>query len=308
MKIVSLLPAASEIIYDMGLSNYLYAVSHECDYPDFIKGIKKVTSSVIPNSLNQSSIDKLVKKAVENDIPLYQIDNDEILKINPDLIITQGLCEICSISENIIEATLKNNLCTLSSKTKIISLNGTTFEEICSDIMMIGIAVNKEEIARKIIAEAMYKKTKVTRKKTNKSILLLEWIDPYFTPGHWIPEQIEMAGFISIAGNKGEKSIEIEAKDIADLNPDFIGLICCGYNLEENKSFAENIYLDERINHIEAIKKERIFAFDSNSYFSRPSLRILDGVMQLSSAILDKNPKFHCKKSNFINNRKLFTS
>ena len=305
MKIVSLLPAASEIIYDMGLSNYLYAVSHECDYPDFIKGIKKVTSSVIPNSLNQSSIDKLVKKAVENDIPLYQIDNDEILKINPDLIITQGLCEICSISENIIEATLKNNLCTLSSKTRIISLNGTTFEEICSDIMMIGIAVNKEEIAKKMIAEAIYKKTKVTRKKTNKSILLLEWIDPYFTPGHWIPEQIEMAGFISIAGNKGEKSIEIEAKDIADLNPDFIGLICCGYNLEENKSFAENIYLDERINHIEAIKKERIFAFDSNSYFSRPSLRILDGVMQLSSAILDKNPKFHCKKSDFINNRKL---
>ena len=307
MKIVSLLPAASEIIYDMGLSNYLYAVSHECDYPDLIKGIKKVTSSVIPNSLNQSSIDKLVKKAVENDIPLYQIDNDEILKINPDLIITQGLCEICSISENIIEATLKNNLCTLSSKTKIISLNGTTFEEICSDIMMIGIAVNKEEIARKIIAEAICKKTKVTRKKTNKSILLLEWIDPYFTPGHWIPEQIEMAGFISIAGNKGEKSIEIEAKDIADLNPDFIGLICCGYNLEENKSFAENIYLDERLNHIEAIKKERIFAFDSNSYFSRPSLRILDGVMQLSSAILDKNPKFHCKKSDFINNRKFFT-
>ena len=305
MKIVSLLPAASEIIYDMGLSNYLYAVSHECDYPDFIKGKKKVTSSVIPNSLNQSSIDKLVKKAVENDIPLYQIDNDEILKINPDLIITQGLCEICSISENIIEATLKNNLCTLSSKTKIISLNGTTFEEICSDIMMIGIAVNKEEIAKKMIAKAKLKKKQVTRKKTNKSILLLEWIDPYFTPGHWIPEQIEMAGFISIAGNKGEKSIEIEAKDIADLNPDFIGLICCGYNLEENKSFAENIYLDERINHIEAIKKERIFAFDSNSYFSRPSLRILDGVMQLSSAILDKNPKFHCKKSDFINNRKL---
>ena len=305
MKIVSLLPAASEIIYDMGLSNYLYAVSHECDYPDLIKGIKKVTSSVIPNSLNQSSIDKLVKKAVENDIPLYQIDNDEILKINPDLIITQGLCEICSISENIIEATLKDNLCTLSSTTKILSLNGTTFEEICSDIMMIGIAINKEEIAKKMIAEAIYKKTKVTRKKTNKSILLLEWIDPYFTPGHWIPEQIEMAGFISIAGNKGEKSIEIEAKDIADLNPDFIGLISCGYNIEENKYFAENIYLDERINHIEAIKKERIFAFDSNSYFSRPSLRILDGVMQLSSAILDKNPKFHCKKSDFINNRKL---
>ena len=296
MKIVSLLPAASEIICDMGLSNYLCAVSHECDYPDFIKGIKKVTSSVIPNNLNQNSIDSLVKKAVENDIPLYKVDKDEILKINPDLIITQGLCDVCSISENVIEATLKNNLCTLTSKTKIISLNGTTFEEICSDIMMIGKAVNKEETAKKIIAEATRKKKRVTRKTTDKSILLLEWIDPYFTPGHWIPEQIEMAGFVSIVGNKGEKSIEITPKDIEDLNPDFIGLICSGYHHEENKSYAENIYLDERINHIEAIQKERIFAFDSNSYFSRPSLRILDGVTQLSSAILDKNPKFHCKK------------
>ena len=296
MKIVSLLPAASEIICDMGLSNYLCAVSHECDYPDFIKGIKKVTSSVIPNNLNQNSIDSLVKKAVENNIPLYKVDKDEILKINPDLIITQGLCDVCSISENVIEATLKNNLCTLTSNTKIISLNGTTFEEICSDIMMIGKAVNKEETAKKIIAEATRKKKRVTRKTTDKSILLLEWIDPYFTPGHWIPEQIEMAGFVSIVGNKGEKSIEITPKYIEDLNPDFIGLICCGYNLEENKSFAENIYLDERINHIEAIQKERIFAFDSNSYFSRPSLRILDGVIQLSSAILDQNPKFHCKK------------
>ena len=231
MKIVSLLPAASEIICDMGLSNYLCAVSHECDYPDFIKGIKKVTSSVIPNNLNQNSIDSLVKKAVENDIPLYKVDKDEILKINPDLIITQGLCDVCSISENVIEATLKNNLCTLTSKTKIISLNGTTFEEICSDIMMIGKAVNKEETAKKIIAEATRKKKRVTRKTTDKSILLLEWIDPYFTPGHWIPEQIEMAGFVSIVGNKGEKSIEITPKYIEDLNPDFIGLICCGYNL-----------------------------------------------------------------------------
>ena len=305
MKIVSLLPSASEIICDMGLSNYLYGVSHECDYPDLIRGIKKVTSSIIPNNLNQSSIDKLVKKAVKNDIPLYQVDNDEILKINPDLIITQGLCDVCSISENVIQATLKNNLCTLKSKTKIISLNGTTFDEICSDILMIGIAVNKEETAKKIIAEAKLKKKQVTRKRTNKTVLLLEWIDPYFTPGHWIPEQIEMAGFLSCIGNKGEKSIEITPKDIADLNPDFIGIICCGYNLEENKSFAENIYLDEKINHIEAIQKQRVYAFDSNSYFSRPSLRVLDGVIQLSNAISDANPKFHCKKSDFINNRKL---
>ncbi|MDC0227192.1 ABC transporter substrate-binding protein [Alphaproteobacteria bacterium] len=296
MKIVSLLPAASEIICDMGLSNYLYGVSHECNYPQVIKKIKKVTSSIIPKSLDQNSIDKLVKKAVTKNIPLYEVDNQEILKINPDLIITQGLCDVCSISEDKIQATLKNNLCTLTSKTQIISLNGTTFEEICSDIMMIGRAVNKEEAAKKIIVEAVRKKNQITKEKINKTILLLEWIDPYFTPGHWIPEQIEMAGLLSSIGIKGEKSKEITPKEIIDLNPDFIGLICCGYNLEENKIFAEKLYIDDRINQLEAIKKERIFAFDSNSYFSRPSLRILEGAIQLNSAISNKDTKFHCKK------------
>ena len=297
MKIVSLLPAASEIICDMGLSNYLYGVSHECDYPQVIKRIKKVTSSIIPKSLDQNSIDKLVKKAVKKNIPLYEVDNQEILKINPDLIITQGLCDVCSISEDKIQATLKNNLCTLTSKTQIISLNGTTFEEICSDIMMIGRAVNKEEAAKKIIVEAVRKKNQITKERINKTILLLEWIDPYFTPGHWIPEQIEMAGLLSSIGIKGEKSKEITPKEIIDLNPDFIGLICCGYNLEENKIFAEKLYIDDRINQLEAIKKERIFAFDSNSYFSRPSLRILEGAIQLNSAISNKDTKFHCKKN-----------
>lgn len=296
MKIVSLLPAASEVICDMGLSNYLQGVSHECDYPDGIKGIKKVTSSIIPKSLDQSSIDKLVKKAVKKNIPLYEVDNEEILKINPDLIITQGLCDVCAISEGKIQATLKNNLCTLTSKTEIISLNGTTFDEICSDIIMIGKAVNQEETAKKLIVEAKNKKKQITKERTNKTILLLEWIDPYFTPGHWIPEQIEMAGLLSSIGIKGDKSKEISPKEIIDLNPDFIGLICCGYNLKENKFFAEKLYLDDRINQLEAIKKERIFAFDSNSYFSRPSLRILEGAIQLHSAISNKNSKFHCKK------------
>ena len=296
MKIISLLPAASEILCEMGLSDYLCAVSHECDYPDIVKRKTKVTSSVIPNNIDQSLIDKLVKNAVKNNIPLYEVNNDKILEINPDLIITQGLCDVCSISADKIQATLKNNLCTLVSTTKIMSLNGTTFEEICSDIMMIGKAVKKEELAKKIVEEAIQRKINITEKRKQKSILLLEWVDPYFTPGHWIPEQIEMAGLISSIGNKGEKSKEISPEEISELKPDFIGLICCGYNLEENKVFSKKLYHDNRINHLEAIQKERIYAFDSNSYFSRPSLRILEGAAQLKNAISNDDPKFHCKK------------
>ena len=296
MKIVSLLPAATEILCDMGLAEYISAVSHECDYPSAVKNKIKITSSIIPNNTNQNAIDKLVKEAVKNNIPLYAVDNEQLNTINPDLIITQGLCDVCSISEDKIQATLKNNLCTLSSNTEIISLNGITFDEICSDILRIGIAVNKEEIAQKLIKEAVDTKHKITKERCSNSLLLLEWIDPYFSAGHWIPEQIEMAGFTSSIGKKGEKSKQLYAEEIIKKNPDYIGLICCGYNLEENILFSQKLYQDEKINHLSAIKEERVFAFDSNSYFSRPSLRILEGVKQLKKAILKNDRTFHCKR------------
>ena len=296
MKIVSLLPAASEILVDLGLLDEIVAVSHECNYPKNLKTKFQITSSNIPDNLEQSAIDLIVTNAIKNHIPLYNINTDKIREINPDIIVTQGLCDVCSISENQIEATLKNKRCTLSSKTKVISLNGTSFNEICSDILKLGKLINKEGIAKDLVSNARKTKLQISTINTNKSILLLEWIDPYFSAGHWIPEQIEMAGFKSAIGKKGEKSKKITIEEIIKSDPDFIGLICCGYNLNENKSFANQVYNDKRINHLTAIKNQQIFAFDSDSYFSRPSLRVLEGAMQLRNAITNNDNRFHCKR------------
>lgn len=296
MKIVSLLPAASEILVDLGLLDEIVAVSHECNYPKNLKTKFQITSSNIPENLEQSAIDLIVTNAIKNYIPLYNINTDKLREINPDIIVTQGLCDVCSISENQIEATLKNKRCTLSSKTKVISLNGTSFNEICSDILKLGKLINKEEIAKDLVSKARKTKLQISTINTNKRILLLEWIDPYFSAGHWIPEQIEMAGFKSAIGKKGEKSKKITIEEIIKSDPDFIGLICCGYNLNENKSFANQVYNDKRINHLTAIKNQQIFAFDSDSYFSRPSLRILEGAMQLRNAITNNDNRFHCKR------------
>ena len=296
MKIVSLLPAASEILVDLGLLDEIVAVSHECNYPKNLKTKFQITSSNIPDNLEQSAIDLIVTNAIKNHIPLYDINTDKLRDINPDIIVTQGLCDVCSISENQIEATLKNKRCILSSKTKVISLNGTSFNEICSDILKLGKLINKEEIAKDLVSNARKTKLQISTINTNKSILLLEWIDPYFSAGHWIPEQIEMAGFKSAIGKKGEKSKKITIEEIIKSDPDFIGLICCGYNLNENKSFANQVYNDKRINHLTAIKNQQIFAFDSDSYFSRPSLRILEGAMQLRNAITNNDNRFHCKR------------
>ena len=296
MKIASLFPAGSEIICNLGLSKSLIAVSHECDFPPLLSKKTKVTKSIIPKCNDQNIIDQLVKDAIKNNVSLYQIDNNRLLKMNPDLIITQGLCEVCSISENQIQATLKNNLCTLSNKTKIMSLNATTFDEICEDIIMIGKEVNKVKTAKNLVKQAYQRKNDLLQKKLNKKILLLEWIDPYFSPGHWIPEQIEMAGFEVCLGKKGTKSVELSIEEINNINPDYIGLICCGYNLEENKYFAKKVYEDTRIKNLDAIKNEQVFAFDSNSYFSRPSLRILDGAEQLRDVILNYDKNHHCER------------
>jgi len=158
MKIVSLFPAASEIICQLGLSEQLYGVSHECDYPEIVKEKKCVTSSFIPKTTDQSLIRRLIKEAIEKNIPLYEIDDKKISDIGPDLIITQGLCEVCSITENRLEVKIKKSLFYIGHKTKIISLNGTTFDEICSDIIMIGKAVKAEEKARNLVEKAILKK------------------------------------------------------------------------------------------------------------------------------------------------------
>ena len=296
MKIVSLLPAASEILCDLGVMDNINAVSHECNYPELLKEKLQVTSSNIPNNIEQKLINDLVSEAIKNKLPLYNIDTEKINSISPDLIITQGLCDVCAISKNEIEATLKDKRCILPSKTKIISLNGTSFDQICSDVLTVGKIINKEEVANNIVSKAKETKKQMSKNDINKSILLLEWIDPYFSAGHWIPEQIEMAGFKSALGEKGEKSRKISTDEIIQSDPDFIGLICCGYNLNQNKLFAKQVYNDEKINNLTAIKEEKIYAFDSDSYFSRPSLRILEGAVQLRDAILKNDNQFHCKR------------
>lgn len=295
MKIVSLLPSASEILVGLDLLDNIVGISHECNYPSSLNDIPKITYSDIPKSTNQKKIDDLVTSSVNNNVPLYHIDNNKLNAVAPDIIITQGVCDVCAISEGQIEATLRNVKCNISDKTKIISMNGGTFNEICDEILNLGSDLGKVNKAEDIVNSAREKYADLLNsKKSKKSILLLEWLDPYFSAGHWIPEQIELAGFKSAIGTIGERSKKITADMITAINPDYIGVVCCGFNFEENKNFANNLYSDEKINFLDAFQKKNIFAFDADSYFSRPTLRIIEGARQLKDAICDEDSKFRC--------------
>jgi|TARA_B110000444_G_scaffold21628_1_gene17935 iron complex transport system substrate-binding protein len=295
MKIVSLLPSASEILVGLDLLDNIVGISHECNYPSSLNDIPKITYSDIPKSTNQKKIDDLVTSSVNNNVPLYHIDNNKLNAVAPDIIITQGVCDVCAISEGQIEATLRNVKCNISDKTKIISMNGGTFNEICDEILNLGSDLGKVNKAEDIVNSAREKYAELLNsKKSKKSILLLEWLDPYFSAGHWIPEQIELAGFKSAIGAIGERSKKITADMITAINPDYIGVVCCGFNFEENKNFANNLYSDEKINFLDAFQKKNIFAFDADSYFSRPTLRIIEGARQLKDAICDEDSRFRC--------------
>jgi len=287
MNIVSLVPSASEILCDLGLNQYLVGVSHECNFPKFLKKIDTITSSSLDSSKPQIEIDTLVREKVEKKAPLYEIDTKKLNELAPDVIITQGVCDVCAISHNQVEVLLKGQLCTLPSSTNVISLNGRSFSGICDDINTLGSYFDCRDRSNQIIENAIFEKNKImSLKKYDIRILCLEWIDPYFSAGHWVPEQIEIAGFISAIGKPGDQSRVITTKEIIQSKPDVIAIICCGYNKEQNKSFARDIYKDERINYLAPFKNEKIFYFDSDSYFSRPTLRIINGAKQLRESVI----------------------
>ena len=288
MKIVSLVPSASEILCDLGLERYLVGISHECNFPSSLQNIQTVTSSNIDSSETQIEIDTQVRKKVSDNKPLYEINSDILNELNPDVIITQGVCDVCAISNDQVEVLLKGQLCTLPSSTNVLSLNGRSLQGICDDIITLGDHFECLEISESIVKKAMDEKNKMMElKKHNTRLLCLEWIDPYFSAGHWVPEQIEMAGFVSAIGKPGDQSRVITTDEIIESKPDAIAVICCGYNEEKNKLFAEDILQDKRINHLLPFQNEKIYYFDSDSYFSRPTLRILEGAKQLRNSILN---------------------
>ena len=288
MKIVSLVPSASEILCDLGLKQYLVGVSHECNFPSSLQNIQTVTSSNIDSSEAQIEIDTHVRKRVTENKPLYEINSEKLNELSPDVIITQGVCDVCAISNDQVEVLLKGQLCTLPSSTNVLSLNGRSLQGICDDIITLGDHFECLEISESIVKKAMDEKNKMMElKKHNTRLLCLEWIDPYFSAGHWVPEQIEMAGFVSAIGKPGDQSRVITTDEIIESKPDAIAVICCGYNEEKNKLFAEDVLHDKRINHLLPFQNEKIYYFDSDSYFSRPTLRILEGAKQLRNSILN---------------------
>ncbi|MDC3067525.1 ABC transporter substrate-binding protein [Pseudomonadota bacterium] len=295
MKIVSLTPSATEIIASLDLSENLVGCSHECNFPEEIKEKLKVTSSKIRSSLSMSEIDHFVKKSQKSNSEIYEINHHMLANIQPDYLVTQGLCDVCAITENQVDRALKHLINENGKVAKILSLSGSSIEQIIEDIKRLGDEFGRVRKAKEIIKKANKSiQDMMGLSKIGKSILFLEWVDPFFGPGHWVPEQIMLAGFESALGAPGQNSEEIPTSLIRTIDPDFIVVGCCGFGLKDNKRIGERLYSNLRLKGLKAISNYNVYAFDADSYFSRPTLRILEGVNQLRQALLTQSLIHRC--------------
>ena len=221
MRIVSLLPSTTELVATLDLEEYLVGISHECDYPASITQLPKLTSSIIPHGLSQAEIDTFVREAVQAGKSLYNVDAKLLEELQPDVILTQGLCDVCAVTPTTIEASLRGVRCSLSAQSTIISTVGTSIEGIFADVRTIARATQSEERAEAVIASYKSKQQQIP-KLDSPSILGLEWVEPYFSAGHWVPEQILSIGARSAIGAPTEHSRTLSTEEIVASDPDII--------------------------------------------------------------------------------------
>lgn len=232
MRIVSLLPSATEIICGLGLRDQLVGVTHECDYPLDVIGLLKVTNTLITHDATSLEIDSLVRERLKTDKALYSLNMPVLESLAPDLIVTQALCDVCSVSESEVIAAA----CSLPSQPRVINLEPTCFADVLTCIAQVAIAAGCEQRGSAYVAslqarvDAVAARTKTVENRP--TVMLLEWIDPPFSAGHWNPELVEIAGGREIVGVAGERSVTTPWEKSVAADPEVMVIACCGFSVE----------------------------------------------------------------------------
>lgn len=232
MRIVSLLPSATEIVCALGLGDHLVGVTHECDFPAAVERLPKVTRTLIPTEASSGEIDRLVRDRLQTQRALYTLDLPVLLTLEPDLIVTQALCEVCAVAEDEVQAAA----CTLPGAPKIVNLEPRTLSEVLDAIRQVASAAGVDDRADEVIGaltarvDAVVGRTaRLTRRPR---VALLEWLDPPFSCGHWSPELVRLAGGIEELGREGEPSRTLRWQEVVARQPDVVVAACCGFSVE----------------------------------------------------------------------------
>jgi iron complex transport system substrate-binding protein len=284
-RIVSFLPSATELLYEFGAEDMLYGVTHECKYPENAKTKPCVISSVInSDELSSKEIDVKTCQLLNDGKEIFMLHEKNILEASPDLIISQETCEACAAHNNQVNKAIQ----ILQKKPIIHSMDPHNLQEIIESVNKIGEIIEKKNEAKKI-TESLQQRIKHVKKftpKTKLKVLAIEWIEPFFTAGHWIPEMIKEAGGENMISVIGEHSRKLSIVEIIASDPDIIIMMPCGFDTFRTISEYNKTLKDNKLwNTLKAVKNKKIFAVDANSYFSKPSIRTITGLEILAKII-----------------------
>ena len=280
MRIVSLVPSATEMLFALGLGRQVQAVTHECDHPAEAAELPHITRSVIPDGLSAREIDTAVRERTEAGQALYELDAMLLAEIEPDLIVTQALCAVCAVSVNDVRAAAAE----LPSEPRVISLDPTTLGETLTDIRTLAEATGAVGCGDTILREYADRIDRVTEavKDAGRTprVAAIEWLDPPFVGGHWVPQMIEMAGGEDVLGLAGERSQTVTWEELRAGAPEIVVSMPCGYDLQ--RSITETLDHGERL---ESLGATQVVATDAAAYFSRPGPRLVDGLELLAHVL-----------------------
>ena len=276
MRIASLVPSSTEALFALGLGEQVVAVTHECDYPEAARRLPTLTSSVIPEGLEAAEIDARVRELTGRGEALYRLDEARLAELAPDLIVTQALCAVCAVSYDDVRAVAGR----LPSPPAVISLDPETLEEVLADLDRIGDAVGEPQragAAREALSGRIERVRESVAGRTRPRVAALEWLDPVFVGGHWVPEMVELAGGVDALGESGRKSRVAEWDEVASSAPDVVVVMPCGLYVDEAAAEARR-----HADRLEALGAASIVAVDAASSFSRPGPRLVDGIELLA--------------------------
>jgi iron complex transport system substrate-binding protein len=286
MRICSLLPAATEIAYVLGLGDQVVGVTHECDYPPEARRKRVIVhSSIAPQTMTSSQIDTWVSQTQRSNRSLYTIEIDGFKEASPDIILTQDLCDVCAIDPNQVVEACRS----LRNEPTIIALAPTCLSDVLADITRIGEATASPKRAE-VVVKALRKRIERVGEQTAKStsrprVVCLEWLDPIYYAGHWVPEMVEIAGGQNGFGEKGQPSARCEWRAVSEFSPEIILLMPCGFEPKRTQSEYHLLPKLEGWNELPAVKSGRVFAVNGHAYFSRPGPRLVDGLELLAQLI-----------------------
>jgi len=285
MRIVSLLPSATEIICALGLEDQLVGVTHECDYPPSVCGLPKVTRTLIPTDASSASIDHLVRERLEHATALYSLDLPVLERLRPDLIVTQTLCDVCAVAEEEVQAAA----CTLPGAPRVIHLEPTTFSEVLASFDQVAAAAGTSDRVAAVV-ENLHARVDVVAERSARlterpRVALLEWLDPPFSCGHWSPELVHLAGGVEGLGQAGQRSRTLRWEEVITWQPEVVVIACCGFSVERTLRDVPSLRSVPGWQELPAVRAGRAYVVDGSQYFSRPGPRLVDSLEILAHAL-----------------------